>query len=431
MTISELDGKQVCILGFGREGRATLDMLRRYAPTAKLTIADANDEIKPPSDAGFITGEEYLNHLGGFDVIIKTPGLPWRPAASLAGRVTSATELFLNSLPNNVTVVGITGTKGKSTTSHLIHTALIAGHKRTILAGNIGEPMLTRLPEATPRTIFVLELSSYMLESLHASPHTAVITSIYPDHLDYHGSFEAYLEAKRHITEFQDKADVVFYNDTQEDCRRLASASPGRKVPFTARDFPGRPTPALDSPEGRSDLAAAFLVSTHLGVDTDTAARALSATTGLPHRQQDLGIHAGIQWVDDSAATTPQSTLAALSALEGRVDTIILGGIDRGYNFAELGTRIATADIRNLVLFPDTGAKIRAAVEVAHPKITKTYFETSDMTEAVRFAAAHTKAGRVCLLSSGAPSYNLFKDFGERGAMFQAAVRRVSNSTSN
>src|ERR1700683_1075321 len=174
MTITELDGKHVCILGFGREGRATLEALRQYAPHARITIADINSGIRPVSGAGLITGPDYLERLGDFDVIIKTPGLPWRPPDALAARLTSATELFLNSLPQAVTVIGVTGTKGKSTTAHLIHTALTAGGKRSILAGNIGEPMLTHLSDATPGTIFVLELSSYQLETLRISPPIGV-----------------------------------------------------------------------------------------------------------------------------------------------------------------------------------------------------------------------------------------------------------------
>jgi UDP-N-acetylmuramoyl-L-alanine---L-glutamate ligase len=426
MTVRDLDGKNVCILGFGREGRATFEILRTYAPNAHLAIADMNPKLTAEVGAKLITGPDYLDHLDKFDIIIKTPGLPWRPPVELVARVTSATELFLDSLPQDVTVVGITGTKGKSTTAHLIHTALVAGGQRAVLAGNIGEPMLTHLPDAQAGTVFVLELSSYQLETLHTSPPIAVITSIFPDHLDYHGSFDAYVAAKRHITQFQHKSGVVFYNDASADCRELAAASPGHKVPFTHRDFPGQPAAAFDSPEGRSDLAAAYLVATHLGVPAGVAEQALTSATGLPHRQEDLGTYHGITWIDDSAATTPQSTLAALNAFKGRVDTIIVGGLDRGYVFSELGERLAASDIRNLILFPDTGARIRAAVEAAHPASSKNYFTTSDMAQAVSLALKHTRDGCICLLSSGSPSYNLFKNYGERGDAFRAAVRQLT-----
>lgn len=429
MTIRKLDGHKVCILGFGREGRATLEALRTYAPAAHVAIADINPEITADPDITLITGPDYLERLADFDVIIKTPGLPWQPPAELVARVTSATELFLGSLPKGATVVGVTGTKGKSTTSHLIHTALIAGGQHAILAGNIGEPMLGHLAEATPETIFVLELSSYQLETLKVSPHIAVITSIYPDHLDYHGSFEAYIKAKRHITGFQHKSDIVFFNDASSECRDLAEASPGRHIPFTGTDFPGQPGPTLESPEGRSDLAAAFLVATHLAVPAAVATRALEAATALPHRQQPLGRHHDIDWVDDSAATTPQSTLAALSALEGRIDTIIVGGLDRGYDFTDLGHRLAASNIRNIILFPNTGAAIRTAIEAARPAPAKAYFETSGMKEAVGFARTHTEPGHICLLASGSPSYNLYKNYYERGEAFQAAIRGLESAS--
>jgi UDP-N-acetylmuramoylalanine--D-glutamate ligase len=422
MNMHELTGKSVCILGYGREGRATYGALIQYAHPSEITIADANTDLPERPNVPFITGPNYLSRLGDFDVIIKTPGIPWHPEAAVQARLTSATELFLGSLAPDVKTIGITGTKGKSTTASLIYQVLHAAGKHVILAGNIGEPMLGHLNDATPSTIFVLELSSYQLESLRVSPQTAVITSFFPDHLDYHGSMSEYFEAKSHIARYQRPEDVVFFNEASPDCQKMAAMSPGKHVPFSPNDFPGRPMTAFDSPAGRSNLAAALLVANHYDVPTSTAVKTLEAASSLPHRQEPIGTYHDIEWIDDSAATTPESTITALDALGARVATIIVGGLDRNYDFTELGKRLAAAPARNVILFPDTGGLIRMAIEAATPRNPKNYFETSSMDEAVAFALKTTPGGKVCLLSSGSPSYNLFTNYFERGDAFKTAI---------
>jgi UDP-N-acetylmuramoylalanine--D-glutamate ligase len=425
MTISDLNDKSVCILGYGREGRATYLALQQYAPKARITIADTSSTLASLPNVPFITGPDYLARLGDFDVIVKTPGIPWRPKADILSRLTSATELFLSSLGPGVKTIGITGTKGKSTTASLIYQVLHAAGRQVILAGNIGEPMLGHLKDAASGTIFVLELSSYQLETLKVSPETAVITSFFPDHLDYHGSMQEYFEAKSHIARYQHAGDVVFFNGTSSDCQKLASLSPGEQIPFSPEDFPGHPAPIFDSPAGRSNLAAAFMVATRYGVPKADAVKTLETAQALPHRLQTLGTHHQIVWIDDSAATTPESTVTALDATKGHIDTILVGGLDRGYDFTELGHRLANSSVTNIVMFPDTGARIRESIEAAGPVIPKTYYDAASMEEAVAFAIKSTKPGHICLLSSGSPSYNMFTNYFERGEAFQSAILRA------
>lgn len=422
MNIRALNNQNVCILGYGVEGRASFKALWEYAPQATITIADGNpDQVGEPG-YDVIAGPDYLDRLEPFDAIIKSPGIPWDPPTSLRDRVTSATEIFMNSIPKGVTVIGVTGTKGKSTTSNLIHQALIGGGKRAFLAGNIGEPMLGFLPQATPGTFFVLELSSYQLNTIKTSPPIAIVTSFFPDHLDYHHGLKGYHEAKKNIARFQSDKDIIFYNPSYPACQEIANLSPGKKVAFLPTDFPGEATGALRGIQNRSNLAAAYLVAIHCGVDKAIAVKALEHATGLPHRQESLGLHEGIEWVNDSAASTPESTLAALETWGKRTDTVIIGGLDRGYDFEPLAKALAASPIANLVLFPDTGTKIRDLIEAIPGHNPKTYFETSDMVKAVAFARQHTQPGRVCLLSSGAPSYNLFKNFPDRARAFKEAV---------
>jgi UDP-N-acetylmuramoyl-L-alanine---L-glutamate ligase len=436
MTIQELNHRNVCILGYGQEGRATFQALQQYAPSARITIADGNPDTVPPEGANLITGPDYLDELDAFDAIIKSPGIPWRPGGHLANKLTSATALFLDSLPQGPgQVIGVTGTKGKSTTSHLIYQVLKAAGKSVYLAGNIGDPMLGYLDRATPDTLFVLELSSYQLETLRISPHIAVVTSFFPDHLDYHEGLANYLEAKENIAKYQRPDDIIFYNPAYPECGQIADLSPGHKQPFTPEDLPAplqplsastKTTDSLHLATTASNLAAVYQVARYCEIPEATIIETLMHAENLPHRQQSLGTHHGIEWIDDSAATTPQSTLAALDALGNRIDTIIVGGLDRGYDFSELGARLAASPLSNIVLFPDTGAAIRTAIEAHQPSSAKTYFETSKMSDAVAFARQHTQSGRVCILSSGSPSYNLFKNYPDRGRAFQEAVTKTS-----
>jgi UDP-N-acetylmuramoylalanine--D-glutamate ligase len=428
MNIHDLNHRNVCILGFGMEGRATLTALQRYAPDARITIADSNPNLTVEGGYGLITGPNYLNQLGQFDVIIKSPGIAWRPEPALQAKLTSATELFMDSLPQGVTVIGVTGTKGKSTTSNLIYRVLKAAGRRVFLAGNIGEPMLGFLEQATPKTTFVLELSSYQLETLRVSPHIAVVTSFFPDHLDYHGGLSPYHQAKMNIARYQTAADIVFYNPSYPECRAIAELSPGRKETFVPADYPGQSNPAYLGEHNTSNFAAAYKVARYCGVSADVAVAALQSATGLPHRQEPLGRHHGLDWIDDSAANTPEAAVAAIKTLGDTVDTLIVGGLDRGYDFTELGQILAKSPIKHVVLFPNTGAKIRAIAEATPGYQPKTYFETSDITEAVKYAAKHAATGKAVLLSNGSPSYNLFKNFTERARAFKAAIANLEQA---
>jgi UDP-N-acetylmuramoylalanine-D-glutamate ligase len=416
MTITDLQGASVCLLGYGREGQASYRAIKQFAPQARITIADANPHLPHRPNCPFITGPDYLDRLEGFDVIIKSPGIHWNPAPALSARVTSATAVFFASLPATAVTIGVTGTKGKSTTSHLIYEALSAPRdRRVVLAGNIGEPMLAHLSEAEDTT-FVLELSSYQLDTLDRSPHIAVVTSFFPDHLDYHGTMDAYREAKSHIARFQGPDDVVFYNRDYPECAEIAKPGAGRKVPFSASDFPGH---SAELGQGTSsNLAAAYLVALECGVQPAVARHAVEQAKGLPHRQQLVGTYHGIRWVDDSAATTPESTISALEALGPEVDTLIAGGLDRGYDYAALGQLIEKLAIPHVVVMPDTGPKLAAAIHG-----DTTVHSAKTMAAAVTLAKQNTRRGRVCLLSSGAPSYNLYGNYYERGDDFLRLVK--------
>jgi UDP-N-acetylmuramoylalanine--D-glutamate ligase len=426
MNITELNGKKICIVGSGREGQAMVRALKIYAPQADITVASRKQDLKMEA-VSLQLGTGYLTNLDRFDVVIRSPGAPDMPefAALAPSKVTNATVIFFDSIADTgVRTVGVTGTKGKSTTSYLIYQALKAKDERTFWMGNIGVPMIDFLGEAKPNTTFVIELSSYMLEFLRRSPHIAVVTSFFPEHLDRHKTIERYWQAKRNIASHQTKEDLVFYCADYPECRDIANSSPGTKIAYTAADFPlDIAQTTLKGEHNRSNLAAAFKVATYLGVPEKTALDALKNTQGLPYRLHSLGTKDGIEWVEDSLATAPEATLFALEALGNDIDTLITGGMDRGgYDFTAMGAWIAASRIRNVVLFPETGAHIKTAIENADPRLPKNYLETSSMKEAVEFARAQTKKGSICLLSSASPSYNLFKDYEDKAAQFEAAI---------
>ncbi|MSR68123.1 UDP-N-acetylmuramoyl-L-alanine--D-glutamate ligase, partial [Candidatus Peribacteria bacterium] len=358
MHIRELAGKHLCILGYGREGVATAKALLQYAKGCSIVIADENPaaelrspEIRTFGDIGFQTGPSYLQHLDRFDVLIKSPGIPPSELPAKLPPVTTPTQIFLDTIKESgATVIGVTGSKGKSTVSSLLHAILKAAGKRSFLVGNIGEPAISHIDDANLNTFFVQEMSSYQLMDLASSPQIAVITSFFPEHLDYHENFENYFEAKKHITRFQSKNNVVFFNADSEGAKKIADESKGKKIPFSAGNAPVTLEEIqLKGQHNLGNIAAAYKVAMHLGIEPGIAVAAIKRFKGLPHRLESLGIVDGIEWINDSISTTPESAIAALDALGERVSTIILGGQDRGYDFSPLVKRLQTSSVKTVI----------------------------------------------------------------------------------
>ncbi|MEK7218195.1 MAG: UDP-N-acetylmuramoyl-L-alanine--D-glutamate ligase, partial [Patescibacteria group bacterium] len=342
MHLRDLSGKNanICILGFGKEGRATLRALEKHAPDAAVSLADSAPSFSHP-EYPVVTGERYLEEIDShhFSFIIKSPGIPPHPLFDRwrkEKRLTSGTQIFLDSIAGTgTTVIGVTGSKGKSTTASLIFELLTAAGKNASLVGNIGDPAIAHVEEAGEGVTFVMEMSSYQLMDLDRSPHIAVVTSFFPEHLDYHGNLEAYLEAKKHIARFQNEEDLVIYNGDAEGARDIAHEGKGRKVSFGPHDSPvGLGDTKLLGRHNLGNIAAAWKVAQELGIPREVCVEVFRSFRGLPHRLQDLGVFHGIRWVDDAISTTPESAIAALDALGGCVATIILGGQDRGNDFA-------------------------------------------------------------------------------------------------
>ncbi len=441
MNITDLNGKTVCILGYGKEGKAMTEALAKHAPDARVTVADKDESIQLRDTRYELrVGVKWLDNLDHFDLIIKSPGIP--PHSKLEthhSKLTSSTQIFLDTIADRGAItIGVTGSKGKSTTSSLIYAILKAAKKDVILTGNIGEPSIAHLDDVKKNTIVVMEMSSYQLMDLTVSPHIAVVTSFFPEHLDYHGSLEQYIEAKKHIARFQSNDDMVFFNAASDGTADIAKEGDGAKIPFTPADCPVDITETrLIGQHNCSNIAAACMVASVFAVAPKIIDKTIRTFEGLPHRLQSLGVHHGIEWIDDAISTTPESAIAALDALGDRVAVMILGGQDRGYDFMHLGQRIKKSSIKLILLFPGSGPRIREALAAA--KVAAEIIDVSSMEEAVEQATSksasletdHSKLiTPIVLLSTASPSYGMFKNFEEKGDRFKECVLRQAQDDS-
>lgn len=412
MKIEELKDKKILILGFGLEGKATLAFLKHFFPNKEIGIADQKD------------GPDYLDKQKDYDLVIRTPGIPHR---FVTAPYTTATNIFFANTKGKI--IGVTGSKGKSTTSMLLRDIIKKAGKRVELVGNIGIPMLDYLRgQDDSDCIYVAELSSYLLEDLRYSPHISVFLNFFPDHMDYHGGLESYWEAKKNIVKYASAEDYFVFNPAYESLTRLAKEIKAKAVPFIEKlPFSDIKIPLLGE-HNKDNIRGAVTAVSLLGVSEDVEKKAIEEFKPLSHRLQNVGTFKGITFYDDAISTTPESTIAALRALP-KVGIILLGGTDRGYDFSDLAAEVVGRSIGAVVLFPESGAKIKKALEKSAkavkgdlPKI----FNADDMKTAIKFSYENAKSGEICLLSCASPSYSLWKNFEEKGDLFTRYAKELS-----
>lgn len=407
MKLADLENKRILLVGYGKEGKATETFLKKNVPSANLTVADSSQ------------GVGYLALQNKFDFAIKSPGVH---ATDLMIPYTTATNLFFEKVKG--TTIGITGTKGKSTTASLIYAMLKEGGKSVHLVGNIGNPMLSELLLSnTKDDVWVCELSSYQLSDIVYSPHIAVITSLFPEHMNYHGSIEAYYEAKARIVAYMTDKDYVVYDPQNTAVTALLEETKAMQIPFLPTlPFPESTIPLLGK-HNRDNVRAAVTAAQLLELPEAVVTEAVGSFAALPHRLQLVGEYKNIAFYDDAISTTPQSTIAALESLSP-VGTLFLGGEDRGYDFTPLIEKLVSLQIPNLVFFPKSGGKIKTLLEEQETYKPKTLTTTS-MKEAVAFSYTESPQGSICLLSCASPSYTLWKNFEVKGDEFQKFVKEL------
>jgi UDP-N-acetylmuramoyl-L-alanine---L-glutamate ligase len=408
--ISQLD--KILILGFAREGQSTYNFLRSRFPHLQIDTLDQKDD------------PNYLNKLitGNWSLVIKSPGIsPHLPEIETAKQngiiFTSQTQLFFELCPTK-NIIGVTGTKGKSTTASLIHQVLSENGISSHLVGNIGRPALDFISEIKPDDWVVIELSSYQLMDLTCSPHIAVLQKMYPDHLDYHLDFEEYKTAKLNITKYQTSDDYLI---TVDD------------YPTNARKIFIRPqfiNSQLLGYHNLYNIQPAVVIGQILGLSNNPVLSSIKNFIPLDTRLTNVGTYRNITFYEDTLATIPEATIAAIEALQSfgvnsGVETLIAGGHDRKQNYLGLAKKILDSNIKTLILFPETGTRIEQEIINLSPKGVRCYHADS-MSEAVQLALDHTASGKICLLSPAAPSFTLFKDYRDESAQYRQAIKDLT-----
>ena len=431
--IEYIKDKKILILGFGREGKSTYNYIRKHLPQKALSIGDKNKPEIDDSNVNIIYGDDYLECLGDFDIVFKSPGIAFLEDNMYpeTTEITCQTDMFLRFC--EPTVVGITGSKGKTTTSTLIYEMLKAGGVNTCLIGNIGVPVFEKADEGKD-LVAVIEMSSHQLEFTTASPHVAVIVNIYEEHLDhYKTGFKGYVGAKLNIALHQQKDDVLIYNPEQnlEGVVNWDETVKGIPAPVTFTDAKNdafvnelwNSTEHLKGEHNRQDIAYALAAARVFGVSDEAAKLAIKNFGGIEHRMEYVGVVNGVTYYNDSNATIPTAVMGAVKAI-GNVDTHIFGGLDRGIDYTDFIEFLKSNSVNNLIGLPETGHTIIA--ELKKQGCTKNMICAKDMADAVKSADECTEKGKSCLFSPAAASYNYYKNFEEKGKHYKSLIAELT-----
>ncbi|HSX31993.1 MAG TPA: UDP-N-acetylmuramoyl-L-alanine--D-glutamate ligase [Candidatus Saccharimonadales bacterium] len=432
---------KVAVIGYGIEGRSALRYWQEQG--ADVTICDQNTDINVPRGVDTQVGPNYLHSLSRFDVIMRSAGI--HPKFILEAnpgvekKITTTVNEFLRVCPTPNTI-GVTGTKGKGTTSTLIVKMLEAAGKKVFLGGNFGVSPFDFLPKITKDSWVVLELSSFMLYDITHSPHIGVCLMIQPEHLDWHGDERDYYWSKRNMFAYQKDTDVAIYYAESLRSHDIARGSPGDKIAYY--DEPGAyifkdnimidQTVLCKTNElqlmGRhnwQNVCAAITAAWQVMQAPDAFRKALLNFTGLPHRLEFVRDVQGVQYFNDSFASDPYATAAAIDAIEGN-KVVIIGGRDRMLQLDKLAAKLREhrKDIRAVLLIGESAERV--ASELAADKFKQYRVSTAKtMPEIVAQAAKLAKKGDIVLLSPGFPSFDMFKNFEERGLIFKQVVHQL------
>lgn len=451
-------GKKVLILGFGREGKSSYRLLEKAGGYESLSVADENEKVfaDAPEIQAVSGGDCFSSKvLDDFDIVFKSPGivLP-EPIDCYTCRFVSQVELFMKRFRRQI--IGVTGTKGKSTTSSLLYHVLKESGEDAVFAGNIGIPVFDIAEDISHDALIVVELSCHQLEYGEVSPHIAVLLNLYEEHLDHYGTMAKYVRAKQNIYAWQKEGDKLFCN---------VDFLPGKEVEGAGRESGevpcrGEVISAALLPEGRAacgqadievcgngvwyrgstfriptegialigqhnyfDIGIVYGVCKEFGVRDEQFASALHTYRTLPHRLEYLGTKAGMRFYDDSISTIGETTIQALESLKD-VDCVLIGGMDRGVEYGQLEAYLDKSSVPHIILMEETGKRILGEIKEAYPKL----YESGRLTvvdhlkEAVACAKKLGRPGSACVLSPAAASYGIFKNFEERGEYFKKYV---------
>lgn len=449
------EDKSILIMGYGTEGRSSLDFLTKYFPGCKIAIYDKN-LLRLGKDIRFITGE--IDHIHDkFDLIIKSPGIPLPDDFILRYRtiISSQTDLFLREFHSQT--IGITGTKGKSTTVTLLNTILTDCGRNSILAGNIGVPVFDIIPEIDETSVIVLELSSHQLQYIKKAPHISAILNVYPEHLDFYKNFIEYSSAKMNIVKMQNEDDQIIFPIKEFSGLERNSISVPFEIIIDGDEaivyyWKNSIVLSLKCIELRGhhnlyNIGTAIIASQLAGCDIKDAVRSVYEFKGLEHRLEFFGNFKEIDFYNDSISTIPQASVAAIRAFDNNLGSLILGGHFRGDEiiWTVLTDELKKSKINNIFFLPDTGRMmyddfILSGFKEIHgngssilewdKKQIRCFF-CGSFDEMVPLIFKYTPAGSICLLSPASSSYNMFKNFEERGKIFKDKVKEFGSGGSD
>ena len=444
--------KKVIILGFGREGKSSYNFLRKNFENIAIEIVDENQNLieenrflKEDKNLEFNLSSDYFRDIDSYDVVLKTPGISLKDydITQFRNKIKSQLELLFEFIP--CYKIGITGTKGKSTTSTLIYNMLIDQGKDALLLGNIGEPYFNYFDKMSEDTILVLELSSHALEFVNHSPNIAILLDIYPEHLDHHNNVQEYIDAKFNIAKFQENGDIFIYNALNEimqkqnfnykesdyavfgrvDSKDIVEGTNSKRVYIKDNRIiidnidcgTSEMDRTLKGEHNLNNILFALTVCKILNLDFNKAYETIANFKTLSHRLELVGTYDGITYYDDSISTIPEAAINAVLALDN-VNTILLGGMDRGIDLKKLYDFLKTSNVENIICMYKTGEYIYNEL-----KNYKKCYLVNDLAEAVAKAKEVTRKDTICLLSPSSASYGYFKNFEERGDKFKELVK--------
>lgn len=429
-----IEKKHILILGYGREGKSTLRRIQQAGGYASVTIADQAGAAPEDPLVRVLSGPGYMDTLDYYDLVFKSPGvvLPKSPSEYIC-RFTSQMEVFITAYRERI--IGITGTKGKSTVTTLLYHILKENGRDVVLAGNIGIPAFDILEDIGPKTLMVCELSCHQLEYIHVSPHMAVLLNIHEEHLDHYGTMEKYIHSKQQIYLHQKEADLLFCGlpvlPRKGTCKshictvsdRYASADVmlnGTRIRFEQGDYR---IPAEDihllGHHNHIDIAFDYAICHTLGLSDEEFDKALRTYEPLPHRLNFIGERDGIRYYDDSISTICDTTIQALKSIPS-VGTVLIGGMDRGIEYDDLIRFLSDDGVPHIILMAATGKRIYEEIRQNYPDFhaPERLILVDTLEEAVSCAKKITSPRTACVLSPAAASYGIFKNFEERGEVF-------------
>ena len=450
-----LDGKQVAIIGMGVSNIPLLDYF--YDKNAKVTVFSTNalsDEIMAKINKyryEVELGEDNLSRLKGFDIIFRSPSaLPtkheFQSAVKKGAILTSEIEMVLKLAPCKI--IGVTGTEGKTTTTSLIYEICKKAGYNCFLGGNIGKPIFTKINQMKPEDIVILELSSFQLMGMTVSPNIAVVTNIFPDHLNVHKSYEEYQDAKKSIFRNQTEEGIVILNKDNEITEKFADEVKGKTIFFSStkklkngyvydredgfikKCTDGKCEKILNKNDIKLrgihnyENICAALAATETVASKEAQIEAVKNFKGVEHRLEFVREIDGVKYYNDSIGTSPASTIAGLNAFDENI-ILLAGGSDKGLDYKEIGEVIAKK-VGTLILTGPTAQKIEEATKQAlsEEKSIK-IIHTNNLEESVKVAKEKARSGDIVLLSPASASFDAFKNFEERGNYFKTLVNNL------